>query len=587
MAKSRSYDKQTLRFFATAVWQQRPLTYAALLFPLGAIIMTVIVPIIVGKIIAGLSNPAADVMHFLPWLVVAGISGTLCNRFGAKALFTVQARVMGSLQAQAFEGLMRRSLGFHNNSVGGKLVSDAIDFPQAYAALMDALFTNLLPFSLILLCGSAFVFSQSWQLGIVVTVMAAYCMGSTYWSTVSRSHVRRRRQELGKEVTSHVADSIVNVATVKTFARESHEFSRHHGLNQALTDVRVEDWRTGSSMANTRMAVLFVMQLVFIVLLIRAVRQDPAVLSTGIFAFSFITTISIRLMQLHPVMRQIEDGFLNASPMTETLTQQAEIRDIADAQPLHVRRGAIELRDVDFHYADQQSGRQQVFDKLSLSIKPGQKIGLVGPSGGGKSTLTRLLLRFEDIEAGSIEIDGQNVRDVTQASLRQAIAYVPQEPLLFHRSIRENIAYSQHDADLSAIRKAAKRAHADDFITRLTDGYDTIVGERGVKLSGGQRQRIAIARAIMKDAPILILDEATSALDSESEAHIQAALNELMQGRTAIVIAHRLSTVQNMDRIIVLENGRVTEDASHGELLKRNGTYARLWARQSGGFIED
>ncbi len=224
---------------------------------------------------------------------------------------------------------------------------------------------------------------------------------------------------------------------------------------------------------------------------------------------------------------------------------------------------------------------------LNLEIAAGEKIGLVGHSGSGKTTLTKLLLRFNDIDGGEILIDGQNIANITQEDLRKCIAYVPQEPLLFHRTIRENIAYANPEASSKDIEEAAKKAYAQEFIEKLPKGYDTLVGERGVKLSGGQRQRVAIARAILKDAPILILDEATSALDSESEKLIQAALWELMKGRTAIVIAHRLSTIQRMDRILVLNDGEVIEQGKHAELLEKNGTYAKLWAHQSGGFIEE
>jgi ATP-binding cassette subfamily B protein len=586
MEKTRSYDRQTLHFFWQACLQQKRQLSLAFLFPLGAITTTVAVPLIVGRIIASLSNPHADSYHYIPYLIGAGALGVLLNRFGAQALFTVQARVMGTLQEQAFQGLIRRSMGFHNNNIGGKLVSDAIDYPSAYAALMDALFTNLLPFVLILICGSAVVFVESWQLGLVVIAMSAYALGSTYWSTVRRSDVRRKRQLLAKTVTGHVADAIVNVATVKTFAKEDHEVQHHRNLNSTLTEVRTDDWRTGSGMANTRTAVLLVMQVIFILLLIRTVRHDPSVLDVGIFAFSFITTLSIRLIQLHPLMRQIEDGFLNASPMTEILSQQLEIKDAPGAKPLQVPKGRLTLANVSFHYDDADT-RDNVFSRLTLDIQPGEKIGLVGPSGGGKSTLTRLLLRFEDIDSGQILIDGQNIATVTQESLRQAIAYVPQEPLLFHRSVAENIAYGKAEATLEEVQRAAKLAYAHDFIEELSQGYDTVVGERGVKLSGGQRQRIAIARAILKDAPILLLDEATSALDSESEVFIQKALLKLMKNRTTLVIAHRLSTVQSMDRIVVLEDGAITEQGSHQELRQRKGTYARLWAHQSGGFIED
>ena len=253
------------------------------------------------------------------------------------------------------------------------------------------------------------------------------------------------------------------------------------------------------------------------------------------------------------------------------------------ARKLEVTTGAVSFNGVRFGYTD-STGEQTIFDDFNLIIPPGQKVGVIGPSGGGKTTLTRLLLRFEDIQGGSITIDGQ---DIAQTSLRQAIAYVPQEPLLFHRTIRENIAYARPSASDADVTRAARLAHADDFIRDLANQYVTVVGERGIKLSGGQRQRIAIARAILKDAPILVLDEATSALDSESEAAIQGALTQLMKGRTTLVIAHRLSTIQRMDVIVVLDHGTIVETGSHAELLAQGGLYARLWKHQSGGFIEE
>jgi ATP-binding cassette subfamily B protein len=292
------------------------------------------------------------------------------------------------------------------------------------------------------------------------------------------------------------------------------------------------------------------------------------------------------LFEITSLLRTIEDGMLSSAPMVEHITTDPEIKDAPKAKDLVVTTGGVSFNSVTFGYQD-ATNNQSVFSDLHVTIQPGEKVGLVGPSGGGKSTLTRLLLRFEDIQAGAITIDGQDIAKVTQSSLREAISYVPQEPMLFHRSIRENITYGNANASMAAIKKAARQAHADEFIDKLGGAYDTVVGERGVKLSGGQRQRIAIARALLKDAPIIVLDEATSALDSESEVLIQDALWKLMEKRTAIVIAHRLSTIQKMDRILVLDGGRIVEEGSHKALLAKKGLYARLWARQSDGFIED
>jgi ATP-binding cassette subfamily B protein len=275
----------------------------------------------------------------------------------------------------------------------------------------------------------------------------------------------------------------------------------------------------------------------------------------------------------------------DATDLVKTLSQEPEIKDPEQPEPSRMGRGDIMFDSVTFAH---DGADDAVFKNLQLHLKPGEKIGLVGHSGSGKSTFTRLLLRFSDVLSGRVLIDGQDISKVTQADLHRQIAYVPQEPLLFHRTIRENIAYGDLDASDEAVEAAARMASAHDFIMALPQGYDTLVGERGVKLSGGQRQRVAIARAMLKNAPVLVLDEATSALDSESEVLIQAALWKLMEGRTAIVIAHRLSTIQKMDRIVVLDNGKIVEEGSHKELIaKQNGTYAKLWAHQSGGFMDD
>ena len=299
---------------------------------------------------------------------------------------------------------------------------------------------------------------------------------------------------------------------------------------------------------------------------------------------AYLQRLAVQLFALGELINGYDKLLLQATPMTEILQEPPAIVDHSDKQ-LIVTHGAISFDSVSYAYRDAKTN--EVIRSLSLTIPAGQKIGLVGVSGAGKTTITKLLLRFDDISSGTIAIDGQDISKVTQTSLRESIAYVAQEPLLFHRSLRDNIAYARPDASEAEIIDAAQKAYATEFIDRLPRGLDTIVGERGVKLSGGQRQRIAIARAILKDAPILLLDEATSALDSESEKLIQSALTKLMHGRTSLVIAHRLSTIAKLDRIVVLDQGRVVEDGTHSELLKRDGIYARLWAHQSGGFIEE
>lgn len=304
-----------------------------------------------------------------------------------------------------------------------------------------------------------------------------------------------------------------------------------------------------------------------------------------VMIFTYTYNLTMRLNYVSSMMQRINRALGDAAEMTRVLDEPRLVADDAHAPELKVREGAIDFEHLSFAYRDAAAG-ENVFDDLTLHVAAGQRVGLVGKSGSGKTTLTKLLLRLDDVQGGRVLVDGQDVSRCTQQSLRRQVAYVPQEALLFHRSIRENIAYGRPDATDEQIREAARLANATEFIDRLPRGFDTMVGERGVKLSGGQRQRVAIARAILTDAPILVLDEATSALDSESEALVQEALENLMRGRTSIVVAHRLSTVAALDRIVVLADGEIVEDGTHAQLVEAGGEYASLWSRQTGAFLE-
>jgi ATP-binding cassette, subfamily B, bacterial len=581
-----SVDRETIKIFWRTGLLSRRWFILSWLFPIGAIFFSVVTPYFIGKTLAALVRPGVDPKHYIVLFVVSAIVGLTANRIGFVRLLSWQAKTMSHLQSFALEALLKRGVSFHNNNVGGKLVSDAIDYPTAFSQLSNAFFVNLVPLGVILLSGTLVIFIESWLLGVVTVLMILFTVVTGATEQHRRLPLRLHRLKASKKMIAHLADTVTNVHTVKTFAREHDELKRNDDLNIVLRDLRLKDWASAARLGNTRIAVLLLFQLIIVMLTIHLVHQQPQLLGAGIFAFSFTITLSNRLFEVNTMLRTIEDSLMQAEPMTQIMLDEAEIKDAPEAKRLEVAKGAISFSDVHFRYRDGNTD-QAVFDGLDLDIKAGEKIGLVGPSGGGKSTFTRLLLRFEDIEGGEISIDGQNIAAVTQASLRQHISYVPQEPLMFHRSVRENVAYGNPDATDKQVIAAAKAAHAEGFIAGLPKGYDTIVGERGVKLSGGQRQRIAIARAILKDAPILVLDEATSALDSESEVLIQDALWKLMEGRTAIVIAHRLSTIQKMDRIIVLDEGRIAEQGKHADLLKQKGLYAKLWAHQSGGFIED
>ena len=330
----------------------------------------------------------------------------------------------------------------------------------------------------------------------------------------------------------------------------------------------------------------FVNMVTFVALLVLIVMSHN-LFGLGVASIVFLYSVSNSLLSnvwtINHIMRSMNRSFGDASEMVGILDMPYIVDDKTDKK-LKVKKGVVEFNHIDYKHHDQKT---PLFVDFDLKIPAGKTVGLVGVSGSGKTTLTKLLLRFDDVTAGAIYIDGKDIRDVTQTSLREAIAYVPQESSLFHRSIFENIAYGKMDATREEVVRAAKLANADEFIKDLPNGYDTLVGERGVKLSGGQRQRVAIARAILKDAPILVLDEATSALDSESEALIQEALKNLMKNRTSIVVAHRLSTIAGLDMIVVLSEGRIVEQGSHQELLKKGGEYAKLWSRQSGAFLKE
>ncbi|MDB5185130.1 MAG: transporter-related protein [Candidatus Saccharibacteria bacterium] len=585
-AQTESIDKLTIKHFWSVMWRFRSEALLSFFIPIQAIFITTLIPFFIGKILGTLGTHIDRAEHYIPDLVICAIIGVTLNWIGFRSLFSLQVKAAVALEKEALETMLNRSVGFHNNRVAGKLVTDATLYPQAFLQLSNNLFINVAPFLVSIVVGTAIVVVHSILLGLLVGGMTISVLVVALWQTIHNSDFREERHQARKKMVAHMADTITNSQTVKTFAREQMELHQGQKLSDALAVFRRRDWTRVAEQGSRRISVLLAFEIAMIALIIHLVKRDPGLLAIGIFTFSYAINLANRLFDIGTIFRTVEDALLDASDMTRYYHEAPEVVDVPGAPQLTVTAGEIVLDNIRFHYQD-AAQHDTVFDGLSLTIASGQKVGLVGPSGGGKSTLSRLLLRFEDIQAGTISIDGQSIAEVTQQSLRQAIAYVPQEPLLFHRTIAENIAYGAPKASHEKVVRAAQQAYALEFIEALPKGFDTVVGERGVKLSGGQRQRIAIARAILKDAPLLILDEATSALDSESEAAIQKALAELMKGRTTIVIAHRLSTIQSLDRIIVLDNGRIVEDGSHLELLATNKLYSRLWKRQSGGFIED
>jgi ATP-binding cassette subfamily B protein len=383
------------------------------------------------------------------------------------------------------------------------------------------------------------------------------------------------------EVGAHLADTVANNINIKLFGGRDREIATHRQITEKLFLSRKISWDLSAIVEAGQAGLMVLFELSILVLAVKYWQRG--ILTVGDFALiqGYLLQIFGRLWDFGRNIRRIYQRLADANEMTEILTTPHEIQDAPNASSLLVKKGLIEFFAVNFSYP--KGGR--VLKDFSLTIKPGERVALIGPSGGGKSTIIKLLFRFYDVQGGKITIDGQDITQVTQASLRKALALVPQEPILFHRTLMENIRYAKPEATDEEVITAAKLAHCHEFISSFPHGYQTYVGERGVKLSGGERQRVAIARAILKNAPILVLDEATSSLDSESERYIQDALRVLMRNRTTIVIAHRLSTIMQMDRIIVLEGGRIIEEGKHKELLKvEKGIYQKLWQIQAGGF---
>jgi ATP-binding cassette, subfamily B, bacterial len=385
-------------------------------------------------------------------------------------------------------------------------------------------------------------------------------------------------------MAGHIADVIGNMDAVQAFAHEDHESEQHKQYVNDYMEKAQRSWdyhNTHIDMVVSPFYVLINVIGLAVAILIGGNAADIAVIFVTFNYFGYATRV---LWEFNRIYRNLESSITDAAQFTALLLNEPDIHLVDSPISLKSEKGEIEFKNVGFRYQDSDDS---LFENFNLHIAAGEKVAFVGRSGGGKTTVTKLLLRFKELTSGQLLIDGQDIAKSDLKDLRSMIAYVPQEPVMFHRSIADNIRYGNLVASIQEVMEAAVQSNADDFIEQLPNGYETMVGERGVKLSGGQRQRIAIARALIKDAPVLVLDEATSALDSENEKMIQEALWKLMEGRTAIVIAHRLSTIQKMDRIIVLEDGKIVEQGSHANLLRRKGAYANLWAHQSGGFIEE
>lgn len=491
-----------------------------------------------------------------------------------------------SIRWMAHRYLLKQSIGFYQNDFAGriatKVMQTALSIREAVMKLLDvAVYISVYFASMLFMVGQADI-----RLMIPLLIWLVAYIGIQIYFVPKLKAVSTEQADARSLMTGRIVDSYTNIATVKLFSHTDRETEYAEEGMGVFMDTVYRQMRLATgfniSVEIANYALVFSIGAISIWLWL-----DSAI---TIGAIAIAVSLALRINGMSKwIMWEIGSLFENIGTVVDgmsTLSKPVEVLDKPNAPTLEVPQGAISFTDVRFHYGEGKG----VIEKLNLHIKPGEKVGLVGRSGAGKSTLVNLLMRFHDVEGGEIRIDGQNIAEVTQDSLRANIGMVTQDTSLLHRSIRENILYGNPSASEDAMLEAAKKAQAHEFIETLSDphgnrGYDSQVGERGVKLSGGQRQRVAISRVLLKDAPILILDEATSALDSEVEAAIQESLYQLMEGKTVIAIAHRLSTIAAMDRLIVLDQGEIVEQGTHQELIKAGGIYAQLWQHQTGGFI--
>ncbi|MDO4871049.1 MAG: ABC transporter ATP-binding protein [Candidatus Saccharibacteria bacterium] len=532
---------------------------------------------------------SGDVSLTSTWPIIIGyglaqiFGGIIGWRVVLWLIWRFETRIQTDIHNRVFKKIINQSIDFHTNRFGGSLVSQVNRFVGAFEMLWDEIIWNIIPAVTSVTAAMIMLGFYFWQYALILIIVSISFITVVFISSKFMVERTKAETEASTTLTGYITDSIGNIAVVKSNSREVYETERIDNQatvwrNKSLSVMR--GILLSSSIFSSLTTILSIIALIAAIL---ASEWGWLSISLAYLVVTYTGQVIHQLWNVTNIVRKYYRIIGDASEIAKILSTKTDLVDHS-RQKLSIKHGAIDFKNISYTY--QSGAKANIFNDFNLTIPAGQRVGIVGRSGSGKTSLTRILLRFSDVDHGKITIDQQDITKITQNSLHQVIAYVPQESSLFHRTIRENIAYGKPTASETEIITAAKQANAWDFIQALPEGLDTIVGERGSKLSGGQRQRIAIARAILKDAPILVLDEATSALDSESEQLIQNSLDVLMKDRTSLVIAHRLSTIAKLDRIVVIDQGEIIEDGSHDELIKLNGIYADLWQRQSGGFIE-
>lgn len=563
-----------------------PLLGLIILLTAGSSIIGIIVPIyykdFFNVFAKGLSVDEAGALLFRAILAVVALEffSIISHRVGTFFLASLARDMMVDLRIRAFNHVIRHSHAYYSSVFVGALVQKLSRFQRSYDRLADSAIYHIIPTVVTLIGVVIVLFRENVIIALGMLAWVILLVALNYFFSQWMLRYGIYRAALDSRVTGQTADMFTNQAAIEAHGTYAVEMAKHAALAKKQMHVAAFTWNTSSLFRGTQeLSIYGVKFAVFAVGIILWMRGD---FSLGMFMLlhAYVFQITDRLWAFGQVVRDIYESFADAKEMTEAMRRPHDIVEKKDAVALMHVNGKIVFSGVSFNHH-----HKDVINDLSVTINPGERIALVGSSGAGKSTLAKLISRVYDVDKGSITLDGVDLRDLTVESLKHAIADVPQDPALFHRSLMENIRYGRQDASDEEVIAAAKLAHCHEFIMRVPQGYAALVGERGVKLSGGERQRVAIARALLKNAPVLVFDEATSSLDSESEKLIQDALVKLMKGRTTITIAHRLSTICRMDRILVLDKGALVEDGTHDELLRKGGVYYRHWTLQQSGFI--